>query len=93
MRREGLYLHGWRGRRITLSRREREGPIAQQWEGEGLRRIEVVLKYRTPQPPTPLRVAGPSFSPWEKVNPPPGRTEPRAGARANPPTLEGMNVE
>ena len=43
-----------------LSHRERKGPAAQRWEGEGL----------SPRRLTPssshANGAGPSFSPWEK---------------------------
>jgi hypothetical protein len=48
----------------TLSQREREGPAAKRWEGEGLRphrRAGTPSDAFTPHPPT-LR-AGPSLSP------------------------------
>ncbi len=45
-----------------LSQRERNGPIAQGWEGEGLCPLR-----RSPSSPHALTRAGPFFSLWEKT--------------------------
>jgi hypothetical protein len=51
--------------RPTLLPGEKEGPIAQQWEDEGVRRLMVVPGAVTPHPPAAFG-AGPSLSLWER---------------------------